>query len=146
KGDDPSPAERWTASHAGRNRRDRPSSNLLLQVRDRPRAKILVQNVPRICRHARRVDAGEALFGRRKGLIAVGQRGRTLDDDEGTIQRLMAAVAACGELVEGVCEGRAVLGLDRLLESSDPGPDGLLHRVAAEPLVDIIETFFQLVD
>lgn len=37
------------------------------------------------------------------------------------IQRQMAAIAACGELVEGVRERRVVLGFDRLLESGDPG-------------------------
>lgn len=80
-------------------------------------------------------------------LVAVGvQCRRTLDDDKAVIQRVVATVAAGGELVERGGKCSMILGLDYLLERGNLGADGLLHGVATEQLVHIVEAFVQFAD
>ena len=62
------------------------------------------------------------------------------------IERVMAAVAAGGELIEGGRKRRAIFVIDDLLQRLHRGADGLVHSIAAQQLVHILKTFVQLAD
>src|SRR5208337_5558545 len=86
-------------------------------------------------------------------LVGVGQGGRALDHDEAVGGRLMARVAACGELVEGGCESGAVARRDRGAELRNvdrfDGADGLGERDSIDGRIElgrVLEAFLELIE